>query len=146
MDRKPLSQDQIAYDLLSLDTMQHADERFIHQYIVDAYTAQTATLETKPIKIVFALVGLYLHVEHHYTGRQIQDAHMILAQGAHDWPAVVFPTDHGSITAAMILKYEHGEKRNNMIEMWAAAVWFAWKESHQVIRNLVQDRLGIAPR
>ncbi len=146
MDRKPLSQDQIAYDLLSLDTMQHADERFIHQYIVDAYTAQTATLETKPIKIVFALVGLYLHVEHHYTGRQIQDTHMVLAQGAHDWPGVVFPNDRGSITAAMILKYEHGEKRNNMIEMWAAAVWFAWKESHQVIRNLVQDRLGIVPR
>lgn len=134
--------DHIAYDLLSIDTLHHADERFIHQYVVDAYTAQTATHETKPIAIVLALVGLYLHVEHHMSGREIQDIHMHLANTNDHWPAVVFPHTRGSITVSTVMEKE-GDKRLHMIELWAAAVWFAWKESHQVIRSFVATKLGI---
>jgi hypothetical protein len=135
--------DRIAYDLLSIDTLHHVDEQFIHQYIVDTYTAQTATIETKEIALIFALVGLYLHVEHHYTGRQIQDAHMQLASGPHTWPKLVFPQYRGSITAAMVVREPHGSKRNAMIDLWAAAVWHAWQESHPVVKDLVHTRLEV---
>lgn len=135
--------DHIAYDLLSMETLQHADERFIHQYIVDTYTAQTATLETKPIAIVLALVGLYLHIEKGLDGRKIQEIHMHLANTNKDWPAVIYPHTRGSITAAVVMEKKEGEKRIHMIELWAAAVWFAWKDSHQLIKNFVQNTLGM---
>ncbi|MGB4837418.1 MAG: hypothetical protein WBP08_00365 [Saprospiraceae bacterium] len=49
---------------LSYYTLGHKDMGyFIHQHIVDAYQAQTADKDTKPIAITFALVGLYLYLE-----------------------------------------------------------------------------------
>ncbi len=135
--------DRIAYDLLSVDTLHRADEQFVHQYIVDAYTAQTATLDTKPIALIFALVGLYLHVEHHYTGRQIQDAHMQLAAGPHQWPAVIFPQKRGSITAATVVREPHGAKRDAMIGLWTASVWHAWQQSHEIVKSFAKTRLGV---
>lgn len=141
--RKKLSPDEMAYDLLTIDTLHHADEHFVHQFVVDIYTAQTATSETKPITIAMALVGLYLHVEHHFSGRQVQEVHMQLASLQPEWPAVTAPEARGSITASMVMKQPHGEKRNHMIDLWAAAVWFAWKDSHQTIKDFVQAKLGI---
>jgi hypothetical protein len=68
--------DQEAYDKLSRYTLAHRSPAFIHQHIVDAFTAQHADMETKPIAIVFALVGLYLYVEKNLTGKKIHFAHM----------------------------------------------------------------------
>ena len=67
------------YNQLALYTLAHPDPRFIHQLVVDAYTAQNADDNTKPIALVFALIGLYLHIEKGYTGKQVQRAHMQLA-------------------------------------------------------------------
>src|ERR1022692_3455002 len=36
----------------------------------------TATSDSKPIGIVFQLVGLYLHVEKHFSGRHVQNVHV----------------------------------------------------------------------
>jgi hypothetical protein len=36
----------------------HRDPSFIHQYVVDAFAAQQADEQTKPMKLTFALVGL----------------------------------------------------------------------------------------
>src|SRR5258708_288507 len=68
------------YYSLAFYTLNLKDKAFLNQYIVDAYAAQHATKETKPIKITFALVGLYLMAEKGYTGRQVQQAHMQLAR------------------------------------------------------------------
>jgi hypothetical protein len=52
------------YNELSYYTLGHPDKKyFIHQHLVDAYTAQKADENTKPIAITFDLVGLYLYVE-----------------------------------------------------------------------------------
>jgi len=51
--------EQERYDELACYTLAHPDPGFIHQNIVDAFGAQTATEADKPIKIAFALVGLY---------------------------------------------------------------------------------------
>src|SRR5688572_23110393 len=50
-----------AYDEVYVYTMGRPG--FILQHVVDAFVVQTATAATKPIAIVFGLVGLYLHVE-----------------------------------------------------------------------------------
>jgi Family of unknown function (DUF5946) len=73
------------YHELSCYTLTHPDPSFIHQHIVDAYTAQNANEITKPIAVVFALIGLYLHVEKNFTGRQVQRFHMKLAKIRRPW-------------------------------------------------------------
>ncbi len=65
------------YYELSFYTLAHPDKDFIHQHIVDAYAAQTASEKTKPITIYFSLAGLYLFIEKDYTGRQVQKAHQL---------------------------------------------------------------------
>jgi hypothetical protein len=40
---------------------------FILQCVADGTVVQTATVDTKPIAIVFGLVGLYLHIEKQFT-------------------------------------------------------------------------------
>ena len=67
-----------AYDEVYAYTMNRPG--FILQHVVDAYGAQTASSDGKPIGIVFALVGLYLHVERAFSGRQVQKAHMELGR------------------------------------------------------------------
>jgi hypothetical protein len=66
------SLEQEQYDELAYYTLAHPDPGFIHQNIVDAFAAQTATEADKPIKIAFALVGLYLCTVKGRTGRQAQ--------------------------------------------------------------------------
>jgi hypothetical protein len=56
------SQDQ--FHELSFYTLSHPDTvYFIHQHAVDAFAAQTADENTKPIKLTFGLIGLYLFLE-----------------------------------------------------------------------------------
>lgn len=44
---------------------------FIPQHLVDAFAVQTANGDSRPIGVVFGLVGLYLHVEKQCSGRQV---------------------------------------------------------------------------
>lgn len=67
----PSQSDQEAFNELSYYTLSHGDPAFIHQYIVDAYAAQHADEKSKPITVAFALIGLYLHIEKHYSGKQV---------------------------------------------------------------------------
>jgi len=91
-------------------TLSHPDKSyFIHQHVVDAYSAQTADENTKPIGLVFALVGLYLYLEKNYTGRQVQQAHMKLANNKKPWPKIELPKDRGAITVTDVLNAQPGE-------------------------------------
>lgn len=71
-------------------TFTRGDATFIHQYVVDAYAAQNADERTKPIKITFALVGLYLFLEHGFSGKEVQRAHMRLARPGRTGPRLSF--------------------------------------------------------
>jgi len=76
-----------AYNELCAYTLAHrGSPEFIHQYVVDAFAAQHADERTKPIGLTFALLGLYLAVERHFTGRQVQRAHMQLAVASRSGP------------------------------------------------------------
>ena len=48
---------------LSYYTLAHPDPAFIHQHIVDAFIAQTADENSKPIAVAFALIGLHLYLD-----------------------------------------------------------------------------------
>ena len=89
--------DEELYNELAYDTLSHPDPSFIHQHVVDAYAAQYASEKTKPIQLVFALVGLYLYVDKGFTGRQVQKAHMHLAKRRQNWEQPAFPGGRGAI-------------------------------------------------
>jgi len=83
------------YTQLAYYTLSHPDPSFIHQYAVDAFTAQHADSHTKPIAVAFALIGLYLHVERHETGRQVQHVLMLLARRRRPWTTFALPAERG---------------------------------------------------
>ena len=129
--------DQEKYNELALYTLQHKDPSFIHQYIVDAYAAQHADKNTKPITLTFALVGLYLHMEKNYSGREVQLAHIKMAKVKREWPEFSFPRDRGDITIDDVLKAEPGIQRDEMINKWSKSAWIAWSNNKQKIIELL---------
>lgn len=118
-------------------TLQHTDENFIHQYAVDTYTAQIADHTTKPIAIIFALIGLYLHIERGFTGKQVQQAHMHLAELPKLYPIIHLPVKRGAIQVQDVLLATPGKDRDQMIINWSFSVWDAYRDSHGIIAQLV---------
>src|SRR3954464_9787599 len=109
--------DESLYNELTLYTLLKRDPEFIHQEVVDAWAAQTADENSKPIKIAFALIGLYLYLEKGCTGREVQLAHMRLAKdGRKEWPYFKLPEHRGSITAADVLRAPAGPERDAAIK------------------------------
>lgn len=135
--------DQEMYDELSLYTLQKGDQAFIHQNIVDAYAAQHADKTTKPIKIAFALIGLFLNLEKNYTGREVQLAHMKMGEEKKQWPIFKLPEKRGDITVSDVLRTEPGPSRDAMIHAWCESVWESWRENHQQVKELVAEELEI---
>jgi uncharacterized protein DUF5946 len=124
------------YYELSYYTLGHADPEFIHQHIVDAFAAQTANGDTKPITLALALIGLYLYLEKGYTGKQVQMAHTSLARRTEEYPTFDLPEDRGEISVADVLSKAAGEERDAMIRTWCASVWQAYRDFHTEVRLL----------
>lgn len=119
---------------LSFYTLSHPDQKyFIHQHVVDAFHAQTADANTKPVTLIYALVGLYLFIEKSYTGREVQLAHMALSKNKMEWPELILPEGRGLITAEHVLEKEPGELRDQAIKKWCASVWEAFNQDHATI-------------
>jgi hypothetical protein len=121
----------------SLYTLSHGDPFFIHQVAVDAYAAQHAGRFSKNIGIAFALVGLCLLLEHAYTGRQVQQAHMRLAKRSKQWPPFDPPAHRGILTVADGLRASPGSERDKALIQWATSVWTAWEQAHPAVRTLI---------
>ena len=130
------------YHELSYYTLAHPDPPFIHQHIVDAYTAQSANGDTKPIAVAFSLIGLCLHVEDRLSGREVQRLHMKLAQNRRMWPIFKLPQARGTITVSDVVAAPPGDERDDMIRKWCISVWDAWQESHAQVRALLQETLA----
>ncbi|HEY2495648.1 MAG TPA: DUF5946 family protein [Candidatus Angelobacter sp.] len=131
------------YYELSYYTLAHSSPSFIHQHIVDAFTAQQADAGTKPIAIVFALIGLYLHVERNFTGRQVQKAHMQMAKKRKLWPGLPLPKERGNITVGDVLAAAQGQSRDELIHQWCVSVWNSWAQSREQIVALARSELDI---
>jgi hypothetical protein len=135
--------EQEQYNELAFYTLAHPDPAFIHQNIVDAFAAQTATEADKPIRITFALIGLYLCIEKGQTGRQAQLAHMRLARYRKEWPLFTPPVDRGSSRVGDVLGAAPGAERDATIRKWCESVWAAWADVHPQIAALCKQELGI---
>lgn len=114
-----------AYDELYAYAMTRGRETFLLQHVVDAFAAQRAEADAKPIRVAFALVGLYLHVEKGFTGLQVQQVHMRLARTKRGWPKLVLPEARGSVTAREVLAAAPGIERDAAVDRWCASVWEA---------------------
>jgi len=126
-----------AYDEVYAYTM--GRPAFVLQHVVDAFGAQTATAETKPIRVIFSLVGLYLHVEKQYSGRQVQLVHVRLGQRKRKWPALPLPSDRGSLTVFDVLEAPAGAPRDAAIDAWCRSVWDAFQDNRQAIIDLLRE-------
>jgi hypothetical protein len=129
-----------AYNELCYYTLAHRDPSFIHQHVVDAFAAQNADKQTKPIKLTFALVGLYLQVEKQFSGRQVQRVHTDLARQKQPWPPFTLPSDRGSQTVADVLAVPAGPERDQAIHAWCASVWEAFRACLPTVTALLRER------
>lgn len=123
---------------LSFYTLSHGDPKFIHQHIVDAFAVQTADENTKPIAVIFGLAGLYLLIEKNFTGREVQQMHLLMSQNKKPWPQIKLPINRGAITVAEVLATNPGKERDEMIYKWCESVWEAFAESREEIIRLVE--------
>src|SRR5262249_17915340 len=112
---------------------------FILQHVVDAFAVQTAGAGSKLIGVVFGLVGLYLHVEKQFSGRQVQKAHMVLGQRKRDWPMMALPEDRGRVTVEEVLAATAGPERDRAIEEWCQSVWSACAGNRPAITALLAE-------
>ena len=122
---------------LTYYTLAHGDPAFIHQHVVDAYGAQHVRPSASTIGAAFTLAGLYLAVERHFTGRQVQRMHMLMARASKQWPRFDPPEDAGPITVGDVLAVEAGPLRDQAILRWCASVWMAWSAEHDRVRAMV---------
>lgn len=143
----PSDSEQRAYDELTAWTVSLLDRDFIHQHVVDAWAAQHADENSRPIGIAFALLGLYLHLEKGFSGREVQRAHMQLAQpqgrgpGRMNWPRFSLPVDRRSVTVCDVMAAPEQE-RPHMIDEWCRSVWSAWHASHAAVATLATELDG----
>jgi hypothetical protein len=127
-----------AHNELQCYTLAHGDPAFLHQHVVDAWIAQHANERTKPIGLTFALVGLYLHVERGFSGRQVQRVHMALGRCKRQWPKFALPLERGSVTASEVMTHPAGPERDRAIGRWCVSVWNAFRESHRPVAELLE--------
>jgi len=132
--------DQEMYYELAYYTLSHPDPKFIHQHIVDAFTAQTATPKTKSIAIYYALVGLYLHLEKDFTGKEVQMAHVKLSNTSKIFEPLDLPDYRGDFTIQDILIYPPGKERDEAIHKWCVCVWDVYKNQRTLIQEFA-DRI-----
>lgn len=126
-----------AYDEVYVYAMERPG--FFLQHVVDAFAVQTAGDDSKPIGILFGLVGLYLHVEKQFSGRQVQRVHMELGRRKREWPKVRLPEDRGNVTVADVLAELAGPARDTAIENWCRSVWEACTANRPTIVALLRD-------
>jgi hypothetical protein len=112
------------------------------QHVADAFSAQTADGNSKPISIVFALVGLYLYVEKEFSGFQVQKVHTLLAMLAmrkRVWPRVLLPAELGAMTVIDVLAASAGSERDKAIYAWCHFVWSSFHDSRKMILALLAE-------
>jgi hypothetical protein len=126
-----------AYDEVYAYTMGRPG--FILQHVVDAFAVQTANDNSKPIGVVFGLVGLYLHVERQFSGREVQKAHMVLGRRKREWPRVYLPEDRGSMTVADVVAVAAGPERDMAIDDWCRSLWSAFGGNRQTIVAFLRE-------
>ncbi len=127
------------YDELCAWTLSLGDADFVHQHVVDAHMLQHADAATKPVGVAFALVGLHLHLERGFTGREVQRAHMKMGRAGGPWPTFELPDDRGAVTHEDVLAAAPGPERVEAIRAWCASVWAPWSPHRDRVVALLRE-------
>lgn len=135
--------DQALFDELAFYTLAQPRSEFLHQLAIDTFSAQHATAASKPLSVVFSVLGLYLHAERGFTGLQIQRVHMQLAPRRLPWPVLPLPVHHADLTVADVLAAAPGPARDAMIHRWNVAEWQVWTDSRLAVAHLLKTQLDI---
>ena len=127
---------------LTYYTLSLRDPYFIHQLAVDAYAASHAGELVKPISTAFALIGLYLVFEHGFTGKQVQNAHVLLAQKSKVWPRFILLKEKALITVRDVAE-SPDDRKIDMIKKWGKSVWDIWEKEHKKVADLVKKYISV---
>lgn len=138
-----MASSQELFDELSYYTLAQPRSTFIHQIAIDTFTAQRADATTRPMAVIFAVAGLYLHVERSFTGLEVQNVHVQLACRRRKWPVLPLPQQRSKIEVSEVLAASAGAARDAAIERWCASVWETWQESQKAIASFLEKELGI---
>jgi len=117
------------------------DPAFVHQHVVDTYQAQHIGPDAKPILAAYSLLGLCLALEHGYSGRQVQLAHMQLASPKRDWPSLKPQTQNFAMTVPKVLIAQAGPARYEAIRAWMQATWAAWGHEQGRVRGWIEAEI-----
>jgi hypothetical protein len=112
---------------------------FILQHVVDAIAVQAADKSSKPIAVLFGLVGLYLHIEKHFSGHQVQNAHKALGREKREWPKVRLPENRGEMTVVDVCAAHPGPERDRAIDDWCRSVWTAFSDNREMIVAILRE-------
>jgi hypothetical protein len=137
-----MSREQSAHEELQLYTYSLGDADFVHQHVVDAWTLQHADSRTKPIALAFSLLGLHLHLERGFSGRQVQRVHMDLSRRREALPAFRVPSQRPALTVLDVMSAPPGPARLRALDAWCASVWQAWSCEHEAVARWM-ERCGI---
>ena len=138
--------EQQAYNELTAWTLALRDREFIHQHVVDVWALQHADENSKTITAPFTLLGMYLHLEKGYTGKEVQIAHMLLGQphgrgpGRKTWPHFPLPKHRGNMTVLDVMAVPESE-RKQAIDQWCRSVWDACRDVQQQVRGWIREEL-----
>lgn len=117
--------------------MTRQPERFLHQHAVDAYAAQHAAENPRPIATTAGLIGLYLFVEKGWTGRRVQRAHMELGNRMKEWPRCRPPPPPARSSPPSSPRRKGASGTTG--DEWARAAWSAWTSEHARIRERMEE-------
>jgi hypothetical protein len=101
-----------------------------HQLSVDAYGAQHAGDPTTPIRLGYSLAGLWLALEHGFSGDEVRAVHAHMGHAQDWWPTFRPPAPGEWMTVRDVA--EQGVRRGSSTghatatRAWAESVWSAW--------------------
>ncbi|UWZ83041.1 DUF5946 family protein [Occallatibacter riparius] len=136
------SEEELLHELM-VCTLTLGDATFVHQHVVDAWAVQHATEDSKPIAVMFGLIGLYLHLERGFNGREVQRAHMQLGTPRRTWSMPELPERRGAIRVDDVLEAVPGLDLQVMIDVWCNSVWEACEALHSQIGETCAFELGV---
>ena len=104
-----------------------------HQLTVDAYGAQHAGEATPRIRVAYSLAGLWLALEHGFSGEDVRAVHRRMGHPTCRWPSFSQPNaDRDWMTivdvAAAGVRQHSDSGHAHATQRWAEDVWTAWLE------------------
>jgi hypothetical protein len=125
---------------------QHPVMRRYHQLTVDAYGAQHAGGSTPRIRVVYALTGLWLALEHDFSGEEVRAVHRRLGEPVAEWPDFAPPAGPQSWTTVVDVAQAGVRSGSNAghahaVQRWAEDVWGVWLEQAPGTDDAVEELL-----